>query len=101
MATSRSRPNMPVHFAPGPSGTLRWMGYWLASRVQNAARTLRARWTGDVRPALDARRADLTSRARGAIERAEAEGTTTPYASLAAAVRDTQRGRASNVSAAA
>ena len=87
---------MPVHFAPGPAGTLRWMTYWLGSRAQNAARALRARWSSEVRPALDAQRADLTTRARVALGRAESEGAGTPYASLAAAVRD----RASNVSAA-
>lgn len=88
-SSPRSKSSLPVHFAPGPAGTLRWMLYWLVSRSANLLRVLQEGWVDRLRPVLGARRR-LARRARIALARSRTAAE--PYPSLAAAVQEAQRG---------
>jgi hypothetical protein len=77
-----------VHFAPGLAGTLRWMGYWAASRSTNAQRALLHRWRSRLRPALIARSHTLRGWAVTALRRSEAPPAVHAYESLADAVHN-------------
>lgn len=100
MPPSRSKSTSPVHFAPGPSGTLRWMGYWAFSRAHNALRHLGARWRGELRPALHVRQAELAGRVRDVVGRTDGS-VAAPHPSLAAAVREVRQSNGSEVSVSA
>lgn len=92
MPRNRSHPSDHVHFAPRLADSLRWMGYWVASRVANATRALRRHWQTRLRPALEGYGTVLLSRVRATLHRPARPSETQPYPTLAEAVR--QRGLA-------
>lgn len=76
-----------IHFAPGITGTLRWMGYWATSRSTNVGRALHRQWQTRLRPTLAARTRDLRDRTTTSLRRSDDVAIGRAYDSLADAVR--------------
>lgn len=87
MLRRHAHPADHVHFASGFAGWARWIAYWALSRSANAARALIRFWRTRLRPSLAARRALLVGSARTALGGTRDTSATSPYSSLAEAVR--------------
>ena len=90
MPRSRTQPADTVHYDSGFTGTLKWMGYWTASRSANARRAILRQWRSHLRPALSEHSASVTTRVRTAIHESVGGHEAAPYNSLAEAVRQRQ-----------
>jgi len=90
MSHFRSQPADHVHYDSGLSGTLRWMGYWTASRAANARRSLLRQWRSHLSPALSERSTSVKARVSTALQPGPSTKETTPYNTLADAVRQRQ-----------
>ena len=90
MSRFRSQPADHVHYDSGLSGTLRWMGYWTASRAANARRSLLHQWRSHLSPALSERSTSVKARVRTALQPAPGTKKTASYDTLADAVRQRQ-----------
>lgn len=90
MSRFRSQPADHVHYDSGLSGTLRWMGYWVSSRSANARRALLRHWRSYLRPTLAEQSTSVRSRVNTALQSSTGTQRTSPYATLADAVRQRQ-----------
>lgn len=89
MTRSRLHPADHVHYSSGLSGTLKWMGYWAASRSENARRALLRHWRSRLHPTLSEQSAAVKTRVSTVLHR-PAGPSVSQYDSLADAVRQRQ-----------
>jgi hypothetical protein len=87
MLRRRHHPADHVHFSSGFAGWVRWVVYWIVSRSINGAHVLARYGRTRVLPLLDEQRALLGGRVKVALGRAQDTAATSPYSSLAEAVR--------------
>lgn len=90
MSRSRSNSADHIHYTSGFWGTLKWMGYWAASRSGNTGRAFRRHWRSEVRPTLAEQSDAVKVRVGTALHRSGTSAHAPAYESLADAVRQRQ-----------
>ena len=90
MSHSRSKSANHIHYTSGLLGTLKWMGYWVASRAGNIGRAFRRHWHSEVRPALADQSDAVRERVGTALHHSGDAVASPTYDSLADAVRQRQ-----------